>query len=265
MNLASEISILLSPPELFTLASLLGGKTLIGIPDPFPGWLTEEIQQTVQAAQSSLVHKNYLRVEGDELKMDALVAALIGTLIQPQSVLLFTLSQRSAPLHQEGLYHRPPFIVHLSPQQDDYQVYPLAESEVNTLLRQRWGPQTESAAPGQPFALPETELLGIRQALGGAPSASALQILQRAGVSEDSAMAFLSTWQTAQRNGALVVMRQRDTWQVNGLGFLESANGLWRLRSFQSNAQDWVECLPCSATEFWQHVATLLERYFFEE
>jgi len=263
MNLSSEISILLSPPELFTLASLLGGKTLIGIPDPFPGWLTEEIQETMQAAQSDLVHKDYLRVEGDELKMDALVAALMGTLIQPQSVLLFTLSQPSAPLHQEGVYHRPPFIVHLSPQQDVYQLYPLAESEVNTLLRQRWGPQTESAAAGQPFSLPETELLSIRQALG-APSA--MQILQRAGVSKDSVMAFLSTWQTAQRNGALVVIRQRDsTWQVNGLGFLESENGLWRLCSFQSNAQDWVECLPCSATEFWLHVATLLQRYFFEE
>jgi len=56
MNLSFETSIMLSPPELFTLASLLGGKTLIGIPDPFPGWLSEEIQQTMQSAQSSLGH-----------------------------------------------------------------------------------------------------------------------------------------------------------------------------------------------------------------
>jgi len=62
----------------------------------------------------------------------------------------------------------------------------------------------------------------------------------------------------------LVVMRQRGTWQAGGLGFLEGENGLWRLRSFQSNAQDWVECLPCSAAELWQQVEALLERYFFE-
>ena len=265
MSLSFETSILLSPPELFTLASLLGGKTLIGVPDPFPGWLTEEIQQAMQSARSSLVHKGYLRAEGDELRMDALVAALIGTLIQPQSVLLSTLSRPSAPRQQEGLYHRPPFIVHLSPQQDGYGLCPLAEhDEVSALLRQRWGPETESAAPAKPFSLPEADLRAMRQALERSQSDAALQTLQRAGADEDAALVFLSTWQTARCNGSLVVMRQRGAWQVGGLGFLEGENGLWRLRSFQSNAQDWVECLPCSAAELWQQVEALLERYFFE-
>jgi len=129
--------------------------------------------------------------------------------------------------------------------------------EVSALLRQRWGPEMESAAPGKPFSLPEADLLGIRQAPESAQSAADLQ---RAGVSD----AFLSTWQTVRRNGSLVVMRQRGTWQAGGLGFLEGENGLWRLRSFRSNAQDWVECLPCSAPELWHGVEALLERYFFE-
>ncbi|HID74519.1 MAG TPA: hypothetical protein EYP56_00815, partial [Planctomycetaceae bacterium] len=34
-------------PELFTLASLLGGEVVIGVPDPFSGWLVEVVGQSL--------------------------------------------------------------------------------------------------------------------------------------------------------------------------------------------------------------------------
>jgi hypothetical protein len=264
MSSVLEDAVWLKPEELFTLASLLGGETLIGIPDPFPGWLTEEIQEAMSAAQDELIQKGYLGMVDGRLQMDAVVAALIGTLIKPQAVLMLILSQANREPQQTCIYHRPPFFVHLHPQQEGYALWPLLAGEITPLLRQHISLGEVDAASGEPFSLLEADLMAVREAFHDGRPADAQQILRRAGVSEESASAFLSAWQTGRRNGSLVCMTQRNGWQVNGLGFLEGENGLWRMRVYRSAAQDWVECLPCSAAQLWQEVDKLLIYYFFE-
>jgi len=257
---SSDFDLTCSPQELFTLAALLGGQLLIGFPDPFPGWLTEEIQEAMVQSQQALVERDYLRQENGEWRMDALVAALIGTLIAPSAVLLVTASAPSAQMQRQAFYARPPFLVQVTEAQEGYHLHPLSEDrQALAAILNLWQVECTTPAAEESFSMPEKLLEQVRQALAQAP-AQAEALLRPYGASGE---AFLRSLERARRNGALVVMRQRGVWQVGGLGFLESENGLWRLRSFQSNAQDWVECLPCSIAELWQEVAVLLERYFF--
>jgi hypothetical protein len=51
--------------ELFYLSSLAGGGALIGIPDPFTGWLADDIADTMQQAQADLAQRHVVAIRPD--------------------------------------------------------------------------------------------------------------------------------------------------------------------------------------------------------
>ncbi len=69
-----------TPAEAAFLASLLGAHTLLGLSDPFHGWLADEIGEAWERARTTLAERRYLEVAAEEnLVIDTMVAALIGT------------------------------------------------------------------------------------------------------------------------------------------------------------------------------------------
>lgn len=58
--LPEKMALQCSTIELYTLASLVGGEMLVGVPDPFQGWLREEIELSMQKARQTLIQRNVL-------------------------------------------------------------------------------------------------------------------------------------------------------------------------------------------------------------
>lgn len=251
-----------SSEELFTLASMLGGETLIGIPDPFPGWLTEEIEAAVSKSCEELVQRGYLQELNGEMSMDILVAALVATVIEPEVAIILTMHHPPAMPQQELFYRRSPLIVHLHPSDGLYTLTALSSSqEILSLIWKAWGLGAQKAAKGKGFSVPQEALDSVREALGQGEQ-EARRVLRLAGVELGSARAFVRTLQTGVRNGTLIALRPLETtWQVEGIGILEGENGLWWLRPFHRQTAEWVECTPCSAAELREEIGALLERF----
>ena len=260
--LPTETRFICSPAELFTLATILGGETLIGVPDPFPGWLTEEIEAAVHQAYEDLIRRGYLQEQNGALSMDVLVAALVAAVAEPDTVVILTAHQPPQMPQQEAFYWRPPLIVHLHPEESLYTLTALSSSkEILALIREAWGLEAQKPVQAQGFAVPQEALDAAREALGQGEQ-EAIRVLHRSGVEFGHARAFVRTLQTGTRNGALTALRPLETtWQVSGIGMLEGENGLWRLRPFQRQNAEWVECTPCSADDLIEEMQLFLERF----
>jgi len=255
--LLEENGLFCSPPELFTLAALLGGQTLIGIPDPFPGWLAEEIQDVMAQTQQRLAEREVLRRVNNEWRMDAFAALLVGTMTEPQAVLLANLSLPGGELHHRALYARLPFFTELSETPEGGYRLRLLEEGQQALasILEFWQVEERVApAPGSSFSLPQKTLDQARQSLQQAEA-----LLRPYG---PAAATFLDSLRRAQRNGSVVAMRKRNAWQVGGMGFLQAENGLWRLRSFQQGGEDWVEAIPCETTSLQAELRALLQSFW---
>ncbi len=246
-NSAGHFAIPCSVGELYALASLLGGELLIGIPDPFAGWLTEEIREAVQTAHRTLAERQYLRLQEDKVLMDVAVAAMVGAVVEPQTVCLIITAIPGQPPWQANFYYRPPLTVFLEPTAEPVILQALPNPE--TILEQSlslWEIAAQKPAPATPFSVPESVLRSVGGTLPGREEVS--RLLEKSGIPPTGAAALADTLAAPRRNGTLVVMRRRrETWDVDGVVMLEGENGLWLLRPFIRQQTDWVECIPCSA------------------
>lgn len=252
-----------SPSELYTLASLLGADMLIGIPDPFPGWLTEEIQEAMEKALGSLTVRGVL-FPGEEgrVVMDVVAAALVGTLAAPQAVFIVTCTRAGREPCQMNFYHRAPLTVAVEPADDQWTLRFLPDGgSIIREVQELWNLDHQPGVPSQPLSLPESVMEDIRS---GRPDGAdeILARLRAAGISGESAQALAHTLADARQNGALVALSIRHgVWNTGGLGMLEGENGLWMLRSFFRQQTPWIECVPRSAEQLMADVASLVRRF----
>ena len=252
-----------SPIELYTLAALLGGEILIGVPDPFPGWLTEEIQAAMDEARQSLVARGVLasRSEG-EVGMDVVAAALVGTLIAPRTAFLLTHTVPEPSSRQINIYHRPPLTVAMEQREGQWVLQFLPDTDaIVHQVRELWSLDAQQAVRASPFSLPESVMEEARQVrpLG---ETEIQKRLEKAGIPPASAGALAHTLANPLQNGALVAIgSRRGVWDTGGLGMLEGENGLWLLRSFSRQQDPWIECVPRSGPQLLADVEALVKRF----
>lgn len=84
-----ELSVDLTPIEMTYLARLLGADMLVGIGDPFFGWLTEEIKEAWERAKGSLAEKGAVQVKEDgAVIVDVLAGGVIAVCARPDTTFL---------------------------------------------------------------------------------------------------------------------------------------------------------------------------------
>ncbi len=252
-----------SPGELYTLASLLGGEMLIGVPDPFPGWLTEEIQAAMEEARQSLTAREVLALRDDgQMVMDVAAAALVGTLVSPQAAFIITAAAPEQPLRQVNLYYRAPLTVAMEGQDGDWMLGFLPDTTaIARRVQELWHLGPQKVVRVSSFTLPEKEMERARQACALGEK-EVLDRLREAGVPPTSARAMARTLTAPRQNGAMVALCFRQgVWDTGGLGILEGENGLWLLRSFSRQGANWIECIPRSGQQLMAEVETLVRRF----
>lgn len=262
MVIPDDLALSFSSVELFALASLLGGELLVGIPDPFPGWLTEEISDAMQGAQRTLAERGHLSIlEDGRVIVDVTAAALVGAVASPQAVILLTSTSPPQPPLQLGFYIRPPLIVLAESENRGWLLRPVsALEEVLERIRTAWQIGSQRAVRAPAFALPEDALDLARKRIPQGKQA-VQECLQQSGVSTTAAAALARTLTSPRRNGALAAVHRRESsWDVDGLGMLEGENGLWLLRMVARQQTRWVDLSPCSAKRLTEEVERLLGR-----
>ncbi len=246
------------------LASLLGANVLLGLEDPFFGWLTEEIEQAWADAKKSLAERKYIATEEDgHIILDTAVAALVGTWAKPDASFIFTFTPADGKT-QIRYFH---LTRHLAVEQTlvkkpNYQLTALENAaavyqRILTILNI----EDQSAAGTDSVTLLEKELTKIRAHVAKSGVRGAADVLKRSDVKESALRPLAHTFAKPVANSALVALAQRATaWEVAGLGLLEGKNGLWRLRAFKRDDENWVEATPCSAAYARDEIRKVMNR-----
>lgn len=249
-----------SLPELFTLAAFLTGEVIIGVPDPFSGWLVEEIEEAVEQAYHTLAERQYLRIQPDgTLFIDTDVALLVGTVTHPQVLFMVTDMPADGRGQRVNYYHRSPVTVALTIEEEQVLLKALPTETLTDAVLRVWQMQEQNPAPAAPFSIPEDALRQAKEALPAREKAR--QILQNAKVPSDHAEALVDALAHPKRTATLAAIRSHpNRWEAQGMVALEGPKGLWLLRSFSRNQIPWVECIPCSAAKMQEEVQSLIQR-----
>lgn len=253
-----------SPVEATFLASLLGANTLLGLEDPFPGWLTEEIQEAWTQARAALAERRFIEVQAaGGIVVDTAVAALVGTWAFPEASFVLTLTAGSSSSERHS-FHLAQTLGVEQTLTAEYAVQltalegaPAIYRRVTQVLRL----ENQPAAPGVRTTLSEA-LLAQARALAVEPELQAAEeVLEQGHLPKATARSLAQMLAAPLANSALVCLARRaTTWEAGGFGLLEGCNGLWRLRSFTQDNQNWVEAIPCTAADAGEEIRRAMDR-----
>lgn len=252
-----------SPQEMVFLAGLLGADTLLGIEDPFRGWLADEIEEAWQQARTVLAERRFIEIQTDgSVVMDVAVAALVGTWAFPEASFVLTVTSAGGLADTRYFHLTRHLAVEQTVEADGCQLAALENRQaVFTRVTGLLGLHEQHPVPGASGVLKEEHLIQARTLAGDSGAEAAQIALHQAGLDTDTAAALAETLAYPVCNGALVALARREsTWEVAGLGLLEGQNGLWRLRAFTRHGENWVEAIPCGAAEACQAIRRVMNR-----
>jgi hypothetical protein len=249
--------------ELYYLGAALGGTTLLGVRDPFPGWLTEEIVEAMPAAQAALAQRGYLssQIDGTSV-MSEPVAALLQAAIAPVSSFIGNMTLAEDMIEQRAFHLAGAMAVEIALQPpDSYHLTALKGPDgIEQQLDAWWAIGAQSAAPSSAANMPESALVEASKQARQAGAAAASTALVEAGVPHLVAEVLSATLASPRLNAALVALRP-GMHAVSSVAFLDGGPGMWRLRAFERDDQPWVEAIPCSGAEIREQVVQLIARF----
>lgn len=258
-----NLTIRCSFTEATFLASLLGANVLLGIQDPFHGWLAEDIEAVWNQARVTLAERHFIEVgQDDQVVMDTAVAALLGTWALPETSIVLTLTAGEGPA-QVRYFHLTRYLAVEQSVIEESWCELTALVDVRAVYQriiQLWDLRDQIAAKGSSVTVPEALLIQAR-AKAKSDVKAAKRVLREADIEATSASSIAQTLARPIANGALVALaRWKTAWETDGLGLLEGRNGLWRLRSFTCDGENWVEATPCDAAQAGEEIRHVVNR-----
>lgn len=253
-----------SPAELALLLSLFQAPGMLGLKDPFPGMLADEIEAQLSEAKQSLQARDYIRVSVDGgVTIDRTVAGLVAACAFPEYTLVATYEHSKGRRDTCYIHFRENLIVEDAVMDSgQHQLTALRDREValKRLLRQlRLSKQV--AAPGRACIVSESLLFEARGAAVDEGVAKAIPLLTSGGVDADAAAHIADTLSHPVSNSAMALIKfgDRQKQSVEGFALLEGKNGLWSLRSVSKGSREpLVEIAPCDASEAIRQVVELV-------
>lgn len=245
----------LSTVELVYLAGLLEVNQLVGTPDPFRGWLTEEIGPALAAARQSLADRGLITLNADEtIDADPATAELVRTLGSPAGTFAFT---RDAIVRY--IHVAPDLVVEQASEAKagTSTLTPMSSpDEAASHLMQIIGLGDQPAAAGVIGTVSAAKLKEIRSATSHDQAQAALV---EAGMPAESAASLAQALTKPISSCSLSALAERQGHTAN-LTLLQGESGLWHLRLYYQQGEPWVELRPCTGAEATAAIAALLQQ-----
>lgn len=257
----------LSPSEMVFIASSLGAEMLMGMPDPFKGWLVEEIEAALEQAKKSLADRQIIEIgQENNMVVDAAVALLVAACAFP--AVSFTLSyfNNKGQSYTGQVYISGDLIVEqINELEKENKIMLLTHDDIPSFYQWllKLFQLVEQKKPDVPTgSLPEEVLNNARSILEQSSQEAAAQSLKSSGLNAATAVELAKTLHNPVANGVIAATaRDESSWEIAGFGMLEGENGLWRLRSFDRNNVNWVEVIPCASEQVAARIAGLIRKF----
>lgn len=247
--------------ELYLLSGILQLSGIIGLSDPFVGYLTEEIQECLEAARQSLLERGLLRVTGENVAVDPDLEKVLQIIFTSPKVVVAALDQSSILIHSSEDWIVKQEIV------SDGLVslsYLPGWEQVKRDIVHFLSRSDSSSAPGPAFTTNASVIEQARELIKveeqNDPLSSCKQALVEKGIPPESATALAATLSGNHSTGSLVAF-DRDELKLSpqgGFAWLIGDLGTWKVDLPPSEDVDIMKWTPTSSALLTEQIQTFI-------
>lgn len=250
--------------EFWFLLQQFSPAVILGMENPYLGWLVDEIKTAQRKTLKSLLDRDLVRkISRDEIELDDVLATMIGVCAHPDHSLVVQFQNGSSKNIQRYVHFENGLIVEqFEFEPGHHRLTAIKDREaliahLNDFLRL----STLAVSRGGKFRLPEDALFEARSLCNEGHTRKAFNKLKKIGLSEEKATTLTTALSKPVANSAFVVLSNRnnaDVQHVKGFALLESENGLWVMLPYDKSGEKMVEFIPANANLVRQHFLEIL-------
>lgn len=262
----TSLSLDFSTQELWFLFSLFGPAVILGVENPYLGWLMDEREEAQKDALHTLVDRDLVRIlADDEIAVDDVLARMIEVCANPRhSLILHAQGANASGIGERRFVHYGGKLL-VEHAILDVQQHRLTAIKDNTALIDYITPllrlDTSARSEGERFKVNEKTLFEARELCENKKDQEALSLLRESGLDDKIASALVNTLNGPVSNSAAVVVVnriERDTQHVRGMAILEGEQDVWMMRPYDRNGSAYVEFTPADAKTLKERLAAIL-------
>lgn len=249
-----QLAIHLSSEELWFLLSQFGPAVILGMENPYLGWLANEIEAAHKAALKSLVDRDLVRmVSKDEIALDETLATMVAACAQADHSLIVQRQRADGAGQRSHVHFANGLIVeHQETEPGRHRLMAVRDRQALTdLLAIVLQSDSRAADEGESFDIAEQVLFEARDLCSQGHAQRAVALLVSRGLNDEMAAQLTKVLASPTASSSVVVLVNRaeaETQHVRGFAVLEGQHRMWIVRSHDGNGHDQVEFVPANAT-----------------
>lgn len=265
-NASQKAVITLETKELFFLAGILGSDRLLGIDDPFRGYLSEEIAEEWESAKNSLLSKGYLTQvnNGVELEMSSQVFSqvAIAGLAERACWVRYTNEDDSFEGYLHVTDEKVVEVRKISESSREYQLVEIGnvrQASDSLVNRMKWNTESPENMPAL--------LLSRRQFNELYENSEHLSVedisteLAESTDDHEGALALAKCLKTRVSDGELQLsVWSGNDWETQGAAFVVNETMNWLIRMSTKDDEDWLIATPTTREQFQNMLLMWFER-----
>ncbi|MDQ2809056.1 MAG: ESX secretion-associated protein EspG [Chloroflexota bacterium] len=220
--------------ELYYLGTLLQVNDMLGITDPYPGFLADEITEHMAAIKEVLLQRGDLVTDGNgEVRLGAALSALVDAVAASSESLMISTSTYPTPDATWFIHRIPSGGVVQAGQPDgriDLQMVP--EADTARRVQDALGPVVWPAAPGPAFLMAESALTEARTQAEAHKQATCRTFLSTQKIPPEAVGALIEALGPGRRAGSVITLLRTPRTMRYGpsVMWLGGPHGAWRLQ-----------------------------------
>lgn len=261
MNVSNN-PLALSTKSLWLLLAEYAPITVIGIENPYQGWLVEDIETDAQKSIESLQESGLLIAgEDDSYELVPELRTAVDLIARPEKILITLDSSSGTP--QEQVYHylgehdsvsltRDANGLQLSHQAD-------RESLLDAVLEGL--PLSEQPQPSVEFSLLEESLYQITALAIEGNYADAYNAIHAAPLNDTVRQEFFEALQNRQANASFAILEhpnEAEKQRVRGFGILAGGDRMWALTPSNTHGETFIQFKSIDAERLRMDLASIL-------
>lgn len=240
----------LSIKEFWLLLSQFAPAVVLGVENPYTGWLAEEISSANREAAESLLQRGLVRpINNEMVDVDDGLLTMAKACIHPQHSVILQVSHQEGKDQQRYIHLMEDLIVeHYQESPGQHRLGSIASRHaLIEHLKNLIDLQPGTEANGNPFQLPEKALFEASGLGADGNEGEVLAVLNESDLTEPQRVALAATLCTPLANASVAVIINQgnpETQHVGGFGILQGKDHLWVMTPFEKMGMPMVRFDP---------------------
>ncbi len=259
-----ERAITLGVKELTFLAALLDGQTLLGVADPFDGWLAHQVEEE-WAKLCPKMEANQLisRDENGKVVVDGNIAEIIRTCCFPDGCVLLSRWVENGN-STSGCYYLTRDIQVEKMDESTPEVCTLTviddPSAIQSLMKEYFSIDHFNSNESPGIEVPASFIESVRATKGEAHGEMLRQVQERYPAIKEPGQLIHAIVSPLSYTILIYSDFRKEPVGSYGFSVLEGQNCLWKFRSFNKHDEEWMEIKPLTKEGFNQELFNVSKR-----